>query len=396
MKILMVCPRFSTPHGGGGYVIAKSLIKALEKRGHNIGVFTSDYEFDVHEAYKGLNDPSKRTWLMPFKTLFTISSLHITTPSFNWRKGVFTEDVDLIHMQGCRTWQNVIAYEQAKKYKIPYIVDAHGFPVEGNLLKRIFSWAFDLVFANKIVCGAEYCIAETETGKKEYLRAGVKEDKIKIIPCPYDLSIFDDLPTKGIFKDKWDIPLNSQIVGFLGGLDRIKGLDYLVQAFAKLDANKSVVLVLAGTDMGFQKELEELACKLGIDSKISYTGYIAGRDKLEFLVDCDVCVFPSRAEQGLCFAALEATMCGVPIIVMDGTGSAEDLRKWEFGYITKKGDIDDLVKRIELELICVIENQYNVSRGQDYIRKNLSITEKVKDYERVYNDVKGVYFDICL
>lgn len=380
----MVAPRFSPKSGGGGYVITKNLIKELDKRGHNIGVFTSDYQFDVNEAYSGINQNGKHVWLMPFKTLITLMGFHITKPHINWRKGVFTEDIDVVHMQGCRTWQNIVAYEQCKKYNIPYIVDAHGFPIQGTWFYKLILRTFDFLFANKIVCGAEYCIAETEVGKKEYLRAGIKEERIKIIPCPYDLSIFDNLPPKGEFKCKYGVE-NKRIIGFLGGLDRIKGLDFLVGAFAELKENKDLVLVLAGTDMGFKNELDAQIERLGIKDRVIFTGYISGRDKLEYLVDCDVCVFPSRAEQGLPFAALEAIMCGVPIIVNAGTGSMEDVRKMECGLVSNSTMLATHIRRM-LDLRVGFGDEC-VKSGQNYIRKNLSIEEKVKDYENIYKEV---------
>lgn len=384
MKVLMVCPRFSAKSGGGGYVITKNIIKSLEKRGHNIGVFTSDYEFNVSEAYKDLNQNGKHVWLMPFKTIMTLMGFHITKSHINWRNGVFTEDVNIVHMQGCRTWQNIVAYEQCKKYKIPYIVDAHGFPIQGTWFHKLILKTFDWLFANKIVRGAEYCVAETEVGKQEYLRVGVKEERIKIIPCPYDLSIFDDLPTKGIFKIKHGLS-GKRIIGFLGGLDRIKGLDFLVDAFAKLKENKDLVLVLAGTDMGFKRELDVQIERLGIKDRVIFTGYISGRDKLEYLVDCDVCVFPSRAEQGLPFAALEAIMCGVPIIVNAGTGSMEDVRKMGCGLVSNPTMLSTHIRRM-LDLRVGFGDEC-VKSGQQYIRKYLSIEEKVKDYENIYKEV---------
>jgi glycosyltransferase involved in cell wall biosynthesis len=386
LKILMVAPRFSPKSGGGGYVITKNLIKALEKRGHNIGVYTSDYEFDINEAYKDINQSGKHVWLMPFKTIKTIASLHITRPHLNWRAGVFTPDVDIIHMQGCRTWQNIEAYKQARKYNIPYIVEAHGFPIQGTWFYKLILKLFDIMFANKIVRNASLCIAESETGKKEYLRAGVKEEKIKIIPAPYDLSIFDDLPKRGEWRNRQNVPSGAKIIGFLGGLDKIKGLDFLTKTFANVCQEKDAVLVLAGTDMGFKKELEILIDELGIKDKVIFTGYISGRDKLEFLVDCDVCVFPSWAEQGLPFAALESIMCGVPIILTDGTGAAEDAGKIGIPYVIGFGDIEGLSKVIGWILDGTVKSNC-VEVAQNYIRMNLSIAEKVKDYEIIYKEV---------
>ncbi len=395
MKILMVAPRFSPKSGGGGYVITKNLIKALEKQGFDIGVFTSDYEYDMYEAYSGLNQNGKHVWIMPFKTIFTLMGFHITrrNPLISWRKGVFTEDVDVVHMQGCRTFQNIVAYKQCKKYHIPYIVDAHGFPIQGGWMHKLVLRTFDWLFANKIVKDATFCVAETEIGKQEYLRAGVKEDRIKIIPCPYDLSVFNNLPMKGEFKRKYKLPSDAKIIGFLGGLDKIKGLDFLVESFADIEDKDNLYLVLAGTDMGFGKELHKLVNELGIDDEVIFTDYISGRDKLEYLVDCDICVFPSRTEQGLPFAALEAIMCNTPIIVTEGTGAAEDCRKMGQCFIIDFGNVIGLSSQIKSiigidDFGMTILNEM-VFNQQQCIRKNLSIDEKANDYSQLYIDIKS-------
>lgn len=378
----MVAPRFSPKSGGGGYVITKNLVKALEKNGHDIGIYTSDYEFDISEAYKDFNQKGKHVWIMPFHTVKTIASLHITKPHFNWRSGVFTKDVDIIHMQSARTWQNIVAYSQAKKYGIPYIVDAHGFPIQGTWFYKLALRLFDIMFANKIVRNASMCIAESETGKKEYLRAGVKEENIKIIPCPYDLSVFDGLPKRGKWRNRQNVGKETSVVGFLGGLDKVKGLDFLTKTFANTCQGKDAVLVMAGTDMGFKKELEILIKELGIEDKVIFTGYISGRDKLEFLVDCDVCVFPSRAEQGLPFAALESIMCGVPIVVSKCTGASEDVMKMGCGVVADVYHPTALGEAIEIAL----EKNNFVKSGQKYIRANLSMEENVKKYEEIYKE----------
>jgi glycosyltransferase involved in cell wall biosynthesis len=378
MKILMVAPRFTPKSGGGGYVITNNLCKELVKNGHGVEVWCSDYESEGFKQPDGF-------FVRHAYTKATIMGFHITPFLKEYCEYDLKGGYDVIHLQGCRTFQNIVVSHYARKYHISYIVDAHGFPIQGKWYYKLFLKIFDFIFANKIVRGASMCIAETEVGKQEYLRAGVKKENIKIIPCPYDLSIFDNLPPKGEFKKKNGIAPNKRIVGFLGGLDRIKGLDFLVESFAKINEQNDALLVLAGTDMGFKIELGVLANKLGITDKVFYTGYIAGRDKLEYLVDCDVCVFPSRAEQGLPFAGLEAIMCNTPIIVTDGTGSAEDVRKMGCRIIVRFGCSNALAEAIDM----VFNGKYDYFyiNGQDYIRNNLSISEKVKDYEKVYDMV---------
>jgi glycosyltransferase involved in cell wall biosynthesis len=400
MKILMTCPRFSPRSGGGGYVIAKNLCKALIKNGHEVVVLTSDHEFDWKDGT--FLNAGQETWLLarhdgvpviPLTTDFTISSLHITHKDFSRYGDRIVKHFDIIHMQGCRTWQNIQVAKLAQYFNVPYIVDAHGFPIQGTIFHKLILKTFDRLFANKIVQGASKCIAETEVGKQEYLRTGIGGDKIDIIPCPYDLSVFDKLPSKGNFRQKYGILPKTGLWGFLGGLDHVKGLDLLIEAFAlrktKTDGKKTGILVLAGTDMGFKRTLDKLIIKFGLKDDVIFTGYIAGQDKLEFLVDCDVCVFPSRAEQGLPFAALESLMCGTPIIVTQPTGMAEDVNKMNCGFIVDFGDKEKLAWLMDYTLSDGAQPLVNklIQNGQEYIRKNLALNEQVKRYERIYEGV---------
>jgi len=388
MKILQVMPRLSVNKGGGGVVIGRSLVKNLTERGHSVGVVTSDYDINLNILSEFNQWGDKKAWLFPFKTILNIASLHITKIQPKHLDSIFGDNVDVVHMQGCRTFQNIIARFYAKKYRIPYIVDAHGFPVEGSFLRRLFIKLFDTYFANDIVKDAAYCVAETQTGVEEYKRAGVPEDRIIIIPCGYDLSIFDDLPPKGNFRKKYDVYdlKNKKIILYLGGLDYIKGLDFLVQAFAELKRD-DVYLVMVGVDFGFGKELRRLALKLGVKDRVIFTGGLYGRSKLEALVDADVAVFPSRAEQGLPFAGLEAIMCGTPIIVSGITGASEDVDRMNGGFIFNTGNISDLVHHINFVLNDKqrpMLSKILTKNGQNYIHKNLSIVDTVKHYEDLY------------
>lgn len=375
MRILQVAPRLSLEHGGGGVVIVNSLAKALAAKGHIISILTSDFGMGGRFVFSSWDDG---VCVVSDHSFLTIGTLHVTPGTIDSAKLV-VPIFDVIHMQGCRTFQNIVVSRYAKKYGIPYIVDAHGFPVEGTLLRRLFIRLFDALFANRLVRGAEFCIAETQVGVEEYKRAGVDESKIVVIPCPYDLSLFDNLPYKGEFKRKYDID-SKKIVLFVGALDYIKGLDFLVESFARLK-REDAVLVLVGPDGGYEKTLRKMVVGLGIEDKVIFTGYLGGADKLEALVDADIAVFPSRAEQGLPFAALEAIMCGTAVIVTHGTGSAQDVQKMACGWSVYPELLDG---RIERALLSSQHTGKYATQGRAYIRKNLSMAKKVKEYEELY------------
>ncbi len=384
MKILQVVPRLSKKYGGGGVVIATTLAKELGKKNHKALVLGSDYGWDVDERLR-FHCPNVSHFEL--RTIFTVSTLHITDRPKLFLNWLFGETaLDVIHMQGVRTFQNIIAYHYAKKYKIPYIVDSHGFAVAGSFLRRLLTKLFDIMFANKICRDANFCVAETKIGKDEFIRAGVKPEKIVIIPCGCDLGQFDNLPPKGGFRKKWRIGVSKKIVLYLGSIEYIKGLDFLIKSFTKLGGDDNVLVLVGETpNLSYLETLCDMVIKLGMDKgKVIFTGGLYGKDKLEALVDADVAVFPSRAEQGIPFAAIEAIMCNTPVIVSDGTGAAEDIRKMGSPFIPIKfGDTESFKIVLELMLYGSVKTNW-LEIAQKYIRNNLSITEKVKDYEKLY------------
>lgn len=396
MKILMVTPRFSPVSGGGGFVATNTLCKALVKRGHTVEVWTSDFQLDKEFVLKEyMDNPS----VCPFPAVVTLMGFHVTPllcklaklafkqKNHMWKskngKPIGYKQFDIIHLQGCRTFQDTVVAYYARKYKIPYVVSANGFPISGTWMHRLVCKVFDTLFSNDVIKGAALCIAGSETGVKEYLRAGAKKYNTTIIPVPYDLSIFNNLPPRGEFRKIYKIGANKPVVGFLGGLDHNKGVDFLCQSFAKIAEEKAGILVVAGVDLGVRGELEKSVKKLGISERVIFTGYISGRDKLEFLVDCDVCVFPSRAESGLPLAAVEAIMCGVPIIVNAGTGSMDDVRKIGCGIVSNP---DMLHIHIQRMLSLKAFAKICVEQGQKYIRQNRSVAESIKKYEKIYTE----------
>ena len=105
---------------------------------------------------------------------------------------------------------------------------------------------------------------------------------------------------------------------FMGRIHPKKGCDLLIEAFAKVLAHHSEWhLVIAGPDqVGLQKKLNHRAEKLGIASRITWTGMINGAVKWGALRAAEVFVLPSHQENfGIVVA--EALATGTPTLISD-------------------------------------------------------------------------------
>ena len=107
----------------------------------------------------------------------------------------------------------------------------------------------------------------------------------------------------------------------LGRLVRFKAIDLLLQAFAKVRAQRPAELEIIGSGCE-RKHLEQLCAQLGITQHVRFTGWLTEEDCRERLSQSDVFVFPSLREAGGA-AVLEAMSMELPVIVTNWGGPAE-------------------------------------------------------------------------
>lgn len=105
---------------------------------------------------------------------------------------------------------------------------------------------------------------------EQYKAMGVPDDKITVIPNGIDLSEYEDLPPRGKFRAKYGISEDRKIILYLGRIHKIKGIDFLIEAYANLVKNKfnDALLVIAGPDDGCLRKLQALIKALRIEDNV--------------------------------------------------------------------------------------------------------------------------------
>jgi glycosyltransferase involved in cell wall biosynthesis len=105
---------------------------------------------------------------------------------------------------------------------------------------------------------------------------------------------------------------------FLSRIHRKKGCDLLLEALGRLaPAHPDLDLVIAGPDEeGLRDQLDAQAKRLGIASRIHWTGMLEGDLKWGAFHAADAFVLPSHQEN-FGVAVVEALACGLPVILSD-------------------------------------------------------------------------------
>ena len=324
MKILLISSTFPPRKFGGitasSYILAKNLVE----RRHEVTVYTTD----INDRYSRIRDikgvknidgiqvhyfKNISNWLASSRLYLPIGMISVIKRELN--------KFDIIHLNEFRSFQSIIVHRYAKRYGIPYVVQAHG-SLPRIMTKQKLKQIYDILWGYRLLRDASKVIALTQIEAEQYKSMGVSPDKIEIVPNGIDLAEFGNLPQRGEFRKKWRINKNQKIVLFLSRIHKIKGPDLLAKAFAELSKEiEDAKLVIAGPDDGYLPMLKKLIKELKIEEKVLFTGPLYGKEKLEAYVDADVYVLPSIYET-FPIAVLEACACGTPVVVTDRCGIA--------------------------------------------------------------------------
>jgi len=139
-------------------------------------------------------------------------------------------------------------------------------------------------------------------------------------------------------RARWGLSADEAVALYVGRLEREKGVDLLLAAFAVAVARERKLRLAIVGDGSLRPRVEAAAA----DRRIVRLGRLSGEDVLRAYIAADFVVLPSRFEPwGL--VVNEAMACGLPVIVSDRVGCADDLvRHGETGLMVAAGDEAEL------------------------------------------------------
>jgi D-inositol-3-phosphate glycosyltransferase len=210
--------------------------------------------------------------------------------------------------------------------------------------------------ADAIVTGSDH-----ECSLLERFYGGVPA-KIHTIPCGVDLERFhprDRLAARAAIGLDPALPVLLAV----GRLERLKGLDLLVEALSQLDQPRPVLLIAGGDvqSSAYREELEALARNLGVWDAVRFLGPVP-HDRLPvYYSAADVTVVPSYYESfGL--VAVESMACGTPVVASRVGGLVSTVTDGVNGYLIPWRCPEPFAEKLEV-LLHNPELRANFSRS---------------------------------
>lgn len=146
-------------------------------------------------------------------------------------------------------------------------------------------------------------------------------------------------------QSRREIPLSqAQDVIYVGVLTPLKGVHFLLQAFAQIASEylqSGLLLIGKGENPEYAAQLEERVKNLGLTDRVKFLGALVQADLAYQMGRARVLVLPSTSE-GLGRVLLEAMLCGTPAIGSRVGGIPELIRDGENGYLVPPGDVEQL------------------------------------------------------
>jgi len=185
----------------------------------------------------------------------------------------------------------------------------------GSDTMEAMTWKFILWYYDQL----DMILVPSLSTRKELVEKGLQAHKIKIYPRGIDIAQFHPSKRNGFFNK---IPAADQKIKFLyiGRISKEKNLQALVDAFKHLSGTSSRVFLTIVGDGPFLPEMQ--AALAGFPC--FFAGYLEGEDLSAAYASSDVFVFPSTTDT-FGNVVLEAQASGIPVIVTDQGGPAENM-----------------------------------------------------------------------
>ena len=321
MNILQVTLAFPPAYAWGGPVKTVYLsCKELVRRGHRVTVYCSNLLDKKSKIRKGtFEDEIDGVRVVYFDSWNlkrwpgTLGPVWLPELSGYIQREL--DRFDVVHLNAFRNIMQHPVIRAAKHKRIPYVVQPHGtLPIVVNSLaiKRLY----DRFLAGQELSGLSALVALQESERLQAIEHGVPYDRIQIIPNGVDITEREKLPEPGAFRGKYGLKKRQPIILFLARINKKKGTDMLVEAFAKMGESHDACLVIAGPDDGQLSEVRQLVRKFGLEKRVIFTGLLSFQQVLEAFQDADLFVLPCRTDT-FPMAIVEACLTETPMVITD-------------------------------------------------------------------------------
>lgn len=301
------------------------------------------------------------------------------------------ERPDVIHAHSSYT-NGLAAQYASRRTGIPFVYElrtlwGESAVVEDGLspqsLKYRTVWRLEL----GVMQAANRVVTISQGIQDAIVERGVDPEKIDIIPNGVDTEIFIPHPPDTELVETLGLA-GCFVVGFIGSLRRLEGLELLVEAFKDIRRQESrarLVIVGEGPE---RPRLEALTRDLGLGKTVQYTGQVPHEDVLRYYSVMDVLVYPridARINHTVTpLKPLEAMAMEKVCLASDVSGLKELVKDGVTGLLFSREDARDLTEKILLLATDQSLSERLAAQGLSNVQKEREWSIIASRYPNIY------------
>ncbi len=379
MRVQMICMQFH-PFGAGTERQALALSRALVQRGLEVRVATARYRalprtavVDGIPVERLLYAPDRRRLRRLAKFSYVLAlGIYLLQ-----RRHAF--DVLHCHMASMELIPAVLVAQRSGR---PVVVKIASAGPEGDV-ERLRTgdqpWGVLGPVSAALLAQVSAIVAPSRRIERELKEQGYGRGHY--IPNGVDVRQFRPA-TEGEragARQRLALPAGSLLVGCLGRLHRIKGIDVLIKAWSSSGLPRAdAVLCIAG-DGPEDAALRQLASDVGATASVRFLGPV---ESVEFLHAVDAFALASRTE-GMPNALLEAMASGLACVGTEVAGAEDLLGDGESGLLVPADEVPPLATALD-ELLNPSVRRRLSDAARSRVEDEFSLESVARRYEDLY------------
>lgn len=368
MKIGLVCPYNMFQFAGGVQEIVIQLQKSLIAKGHDVKIITPRPRARIAELPEGMILVGRSAKMnTPFATMVDFG---FEADGDDIQNILDEEDFDVLHFH--EPWVPLLSRQILTKSKCANVATFHATPPGTIVSKSLLNVV--IPYTRSVISYLDAYTAVSDSAA-EYIRS-MTHEHVRIVPNGLDLD--------SVHYSKLPKSSDKKTIFYLGRLEKRKGVDLLLDAYARLrEDHDDVRLVIGGSGVK-RKGLEKYVAQYEIPD-VEFLGFVPDEDKYSLLASSDVYCSPAGYGESFGMVLLEAMAVGTPIVAGNNPGYASVMTETGRLCLVDPRSEADFAYRLELML-------YDQNLRKVYKKWALEHVQKYKfdivasAYEKVYEE----------
>jgi glycosyltransferase involved in cell wall biosynthesis len=240
---------------------------------------------------------------------------------------------EVVYICGTWTYAMLAGATAALAAGVPFVVSPRGSFMTWSMSQKPLKKRVYLALVERRLINQAAAIHCTSSLEQQQLSTWGFRPPVFVIPNGLDITSYDRLPGRGTLRRVLGVPPDGTLSLFVGRLHKMKRLDLMIAAFARVVQRlpNAHLLIVGPEGDGSGQKAQKQVQTLGLSHCVHFAGMLTGMSLLQSYADADLHVLVSHREN-FAMVVAEAMAAVLPVLVTEQVGLAEEVAKSGAGY----------------------------------------------------------------